>query len=213
MTQPTNAPGAQRPQTVGTTGGLAGDTTGVPAPMVEPFPEPSGRIRTAMDALQLAATYQPEIEDEVQELAAMPRPWDPATCPGPLREEIWHWLDRVAIWINTQHLWNVDSPGIPECWPAHPHLVNDLAVLAAARYYTRYAMHPGPLGDWHRYNLPTFLERLEHRLGDGCQPRMHTPRPRQERDHVHTDPGARAQRWQRYQEDLDGTAPPAPDSN
>ena len=80
--------------------------------MVEPFPEPGGGgIREAMDALELAATYQPEIEDEVQELAAMPRPWDPATCPGPLREEIWQWLDRVAIWINTQHLWNVASPG------------------------------------------------------------------------------------------------------
>ena len=115
------------------------------------------------------------------ELAELPRPWDPAACTGPLREEIWHWLDRVAIWINTQHLWNVASPGIPECWPAHPHLVNDLAVLACARYYTRYAS-PGPLDAWHRYDLPMFLDRLEHRLGEGCPPGRHSPRPREDRD-------------------------------
>ena len=92
--------------------------------------------------------------------------------------------------------------------------MNDLAVLAATRYYTRYAPRPGPLGDWHRYDLPTFLERVEHRLGDGCQPRMHAPRPRQERDQVHADAHARAQRWRRCREDLDSnTARPATDAD
>ena len=74
----------------------------------------------------------PESEVDLRALAQLPRPWDPATCTGRLREELWAWLDQVAIWINEQHLWNVARPGIPECWPAHPHLVHDLAVLACS---------------------------------------------------------------------------------
>lgn len=170
--------------------------------MVASFPEPGSAVRSSMEALQFASMSPPEGEVDLRRLAMLPRPWDPATCTGRLREELWRWLDEVATWINEQHLWNAARPGIPECWPAHPHLVHDLAVVSSARYYTGYAVTPAALDDWHRYTLPLFLERLRDRLGDGCQPGEHLPRPRLERDRLHAAENARRGRLQRYRDDV-----------
>ena len=169
--------------------------------MVRPFPKPGPTIRAAMQQLQ-QAVVEPPAEDEVDLLAQMPRPWDPATCTGQMRSELWAWLDLVAMWVNEQHLWNVTRPGIPECWPAHPHVVHDLAVLACSRYNTRYAVTPAALEDWHRYGLPNFLERLRDRLGDACQPGRHQPRPRHERDESHASSRLRCHRKQRHRDDV-----------
>jgi len=177
--------------------------------MVEPFPEPGREIRAAMEALQFASMNPPETEEALRQLAALPRPWDPATCGGRLREEVWRWLDAVAIWINEQHLWNVSRVGIPECWPAHPHLVHDLAVVAAARYYTGFQVNPVALDGWHRDCLPLFLARIRDRLGDGCQPGEHQPRPRVARDQIHTGHKHRQGRAQRYRDDLERAVEPA----
>ena len=171
--------------------------------MVQPFPEPGKSIKTAMEQLQHATIEPPADEAALRELAQMPRPWAPGSCTGQMRAELWTWLDRVAMWVNEEHLWSVSRPGIPECWPAHPHIVHDLAVLACSRYYTSFAVTPAVLEDWHRYGLPGFLERLRDRLGDGCQPGKHQPRPRQERDETHAAAPVRAGRKQRYQDDVD----------
>jgi hypothetical protein len=151
--------------------------------MVRPFPEPGPTIRTAMEQLQQATVEPPADEDELRELAQMPRPWDPATCTGLMRSELWAWLDLVAMWVN----------------------VHDLAVLACSRYYTSFAVTPAALEDWHRYALPGFLERLRDRLGDGCQPSKHQPRPRRERDESHASTPVRRGRKQRYRDDVDRT--------
>lgn len=171
--------------------------------MVRPFPEPGPTIRTAMEQLQQATVEPPADEEDLRYLAQMPRPWDPGTCSGLMRTELWAWLDLVARWVNEQHLWNVARAGIPECWPAHPHLVHDLAVLACSRYYTSFAVTPAALEDWHRYQLPGFLERLRDRLGDACQPSKHQPRPRQERDESHASKRMRGGRKQRYRDDVE----------
>jgi hypothetical protein len=171
--------------------------------MVRPFPEPGPTIRTAMEQLQMASIEPPADEEALRELAQMPRPWDPGSCTGLMRSELWAWLELVATWLNEQHLWNVARPGIPECWPAHPHLVHDLAVLACNRYYTSFAVTPAVLEDWHRYALPGFLERLRDRLGDGCQPGKHQPRPRRERDESHAATAKRRGRAQRYRDDVE----------
>ena len=183
--------------------------------MVRPFPEPAHALRAAMEQLQFASTNPPESEEDLRRLATLPRPWDPGTCTGRLRSELWRWLDQVASWLNEQHLWNLAAPGIPECWPAHPHLTHDLAVVACARYYTTFAVNPGALEDWHRSCLPMFLDRLNDRVGDGCQPGKHMPRPRNERDHRHTDQRTRRGRHQRYTDDVERTheaasGPPEP---
>ena len=79
--------------------------------MVRPFPEPGPTIRTAMEQLQQATVEPPADEEALRELAQMPRPWDPATCTGSMRTELWAWLDLVAMWVNEQHLWNVTRTG------------------------------------------------------------------------------------------------------
>ena len=43
--------------------------------MVRPFPEPGPTIRTAMEQLQQATVEPPADEEELRELAQMPRPW------------------------------------------------------------------------------------------------------------------------------------------
>lgn len=169
--------------------------------MVHPFPEPGYTIRSTMETLQLATMDMPEDEQALHALAQMPRPWEPGSCTGKLRDDLWVWLEEVAIWVNEQHLWNLNRPGIPECWPAHPHIVNDLAVLACSRYYTSYALTPAALEDWHRYHLPGFLERLRDRLGDACQPARHQAPPRQERDRSLRGAVAN-QRFQRFENDV-----------
>lgn len=174
--------------------------------MVQPFPQPGRRVRASMEALQFASMCPPESEGALRGLTEMPRPWDPASCSGPLRREVWSWLEQVAIWINEQHLWNVSRPGIPECWPAHPHVVHDLAVLASIRFYTGFAVTPAALEDWHRYCLPGFLERLSDRLGDGCQPGQHAPRPRVERDQMFASRRTCFGRAGRFRDDVERAA-------
>jgi hypothetical protein len=190
-----------------TAAGYGSPTAGAMMPlaglMVRAFPEPGPAVRTAMEQLQHATIEPPADEQALHELARMPRPWDPGSCTGPIRAELWAWLDLVAMWVNEQHLWSVTRPGIPECWPAHPHLVHDLAVLACSRHYTSFAVTPAALEDWHRYTLPGFLERLRDRLADGCQPSRHQPRPRNERDQSHAAAPNRRGRRQRYADDVD----------
>lgn len=170
--------------------------------MVEPFPEPGAQVRAAMETLQLATVNPPETEHGLQRIADLPRPWDPASCSGTLRGQVWEWLEQVAAWINTQHLWSVHRPGVPECWPAHPHLVHDLAVVACARYYAAFAATPAQLEEWHRYSLPLFLDRIRERLEDGCQPGKHMAPPRAERNAKHTAEEPTRARAARYADDV-----------
>jgi hypothetical protein len=150
--------------------------------VVDPFPQPPQTVRAAIDQLHLAATSPIASDEAVRQLAALPRPWDPATCLGRLRTDLGTWLNDVAPWINTQHLWALNSPGIPACWPNHPHLIHDLAVVASSRYLASYAVTPAALEEWHRYALPAFLGRLAERLGDGCLSEHQSTPPRSGRD-------------------------------
>lgn len=184
------------------TAGADGDA----AAIVQPFPAPGPLVQQAYNDLALAASLTPDQQQALGDTQQLPRPWDPASCTGRMRTELWAWLDMVATWVNEQHLWNVVRPGIPECWPAHPHLVHDLAVLACSRYGTRFTVTPAALEDWHRHGLPGFLERLRDRLGDGCQPGKHQTRPRRERDAAHASTPVRRGRQQHYRDDLDRAA-------
>lgn len=170
--------------------------------MVRPFPTPGPMVRTAMHQLDKAASQEDIDEEEQARLADLPRPWDPGTCLGQTRIELWAWLGEVARWINEQHLWSVSRPGIPECWPAHPHLIHELASLACARYYAGFGFAPNLHEDWHRYGLPSFLERLRDRIGDGCQPSRHQVRPRTERDEKHASERVRQGHDQRFRDDV-----------
>ena len=98
---------------------------------------------------------------------AVDRPWEPDRCGRALAAELWDWLDDVAAWVNHEYGWGVERL-IPPCWPQHPHIAHELAVLADQRYTAGQAFHGGALEEWHRYSLPLFLERMTARLGNRC---------------------------------------------
>ena len=134
-----------------------------PRPLVRAFPAVGLRMELAYR--QLAAAADASGSPAAQRLS---RPWDVASCADPaLRLEVWQWLDEVVDWINSEHVWATDAM-IPACWPLHPHLVHDIAVLADQRRTAGFALTSDPLEEWHRYALPAFTERMRQRLKDSC---------------------------------------------
>jgi len=93
------------------------------------------------------------------------RPWEPASCRTPqLRQQRWCWLEAVVDWLVTEYTWEVGDM-IPACWPQHPHLVHEIAVLADQRRRAGHALTSDALEEWHRHNLPAFTERMKSRCG------------------------------------------------
>jgi len=152
----------------------------VTRPVTHDFPEPPRLVSAAFAELQLARSDDPKdkaAKAALQPLSALSRPWDPPSCPPALRQELWPWLDQVAGWINHEYSWQADRV-IPACWPAHPHIVHELAVVASLRASAGHALTADPMEDWHRYVLPGFLDRLTARLGGTpCPPGEHKKWP------------------------------------
>jgi hypothetical protein len=63
--------------------------------------------------------------------------------------EVWSWLEAVVTWLNHEYVWDV-ADVIPPCWPQHPHLVDEIAVLADQRRRAGQAHTSDPLEDWQR---------------------------------------------------------------
>lgn len=175
------------------------------------FPQPGRLIRHAFGQLRVAQ-FGTE-EEKAEQLgdinpADLPRPWDPPTCPVALRKHVWAWLDRVAAWINHEYVWQADRV-IPSCWPAHPHIARDLAVVASLRYNAGFAFQPDTLEDWHRYALPAFLDRMATRLGpNACPPGKHTDWPSSGRFRDFESAGAVERRGRAFDADQNYSAPP-----
>jgi hypothetical protein len=138
-------------------------------PLALPFPMPDGPELTAVYLdLYLAAEGDDETKEKIGDPALLPRPWDPPTCRRrQLRQELWKWLDDFVTWFNTEYVW--DPAGmIPPCWPHHPHLVHEVAVLADQRRRAGIDTTSNALEEWHRYAVPAFLDRLKQRTGHHC---------------------------------------------
>jgi len=160
-------------------------------PMARPFPQPGPLVGLAYRELQLAANGKLDQILPRGDLHELPRPWEPESCPAKLRGEIWAWLDQVVDWLNTEYCWDPDGL-IPTCWPHHPHLVHELAVLADQRRIAGQAFTSDLIEEWHRYTLPSFHDRLRTRLRSHCDDN-HQPWPAKGR---HT----------RYRDDVDDRA-------
>ena len=174
--------------------------------LAQPFPQPGRLVEHAYWELQIAATGTPEHVRALGDLRRLPRPWDPPTCTHPdLRLELWIWLDAVVTWINHEYVW--DAAGyIPTCWPEHPHLVHDLAVLADQRRRAGHANTSDALEDWHRYALPTFLGRMTERLKAHCE-NGHQTWPATGRHARHTSDPAHRARIRTYKTDANLQGP------
>ncbi len=137
------------------------------------FPPAPPPVRAAITMLQKAA--QPVDADDaaataqrLERLSELPRPWIPASCEPVLRQRPYEWLAEVADWLNDQYSWQPKTM-IPPCWPRHPHIAHELAVLAIQRYGAEYDFSPTALDNWHRHNRPLFTERMLAQLGEGCR--------------------------------------------
>ncbi len=140
------------------------------------FPAPGPLVRHAYSELDLARSGTDDQRRALGKLSVLPRPWDPPSCPPALCTQIWAWLDQVADWINHEYIWQPDR-FIPSCWPAHPHIAHELAVIADLRRTAGYAFSGDALEEWHRYALPAFLDRVSSRMGTCCGPAKHDDWP------------------------------------
>lgn len=139
-----------------------------PTLMVFPFPVPGDQVRLAYSELHKAINGIEEYKKALGNHALLPRPWEPASCLQPeLRNDLWEWLDDVVIWLNREYTWDLAGL-IPSCWPLHPHLVHEIAVLADQRRRAGLAMTSDALEEWHRYALPMFTDRMRNRLRTHC---------------------------------------------
>ena len=171
-----------------------------------PFPTPGPLLGTAYRDLYLAAEGDDNQKALIGDHSLLPKPWDPPTCHNPqLRAELWTWLDQVVVWVNHEYLWDPDGT-IPPCWPQHPHLVHELAVLADQRRRAGIALDSSALEEWHRYTLPGFLERLRGRLKAHCET-DHQPWPARSRHARHTNDQNTQRRQQTFDDDVRHISP------
>lgn len=168
--------------------------------MVQEFPQPGRLLQHAYRELDLALNGTDEQRAALGDLRVLPRPWDPDSLKGAaLRRELWDWLEAFTVWLNTEHTWDVAGV-VPQCWPQHPHLVRELAVLADQRRRATLALGSDALEDWHRYGLPSFTERMRQRLKGHCDD-GHQPWPAKGRHSRHVTSTAEAQRCSIFEHD------------
>ena len=154
--------------------------------IAEPFPQPPNVVRRAMDLLQPRSRGGRESETG-QHAADLPRPWDPAGCPPPLRKAVWTWCEQVAVWLNHEYCWRPEGM-IPACWTAHPHIAQELAALAIGRWAAGQASNPAAIEEWHRYSYPMFCQRMTDRLGEStCRNGRHIAWPGESRHAAYLD--------------------------
>lgn len=138
--------------------------------LVQPFPSPGPVLRRLFRHYW---TAENGTEQEKAKLSSRPtgRPWDPATLGTTTeRMELWRWLEEVVRWFNHEYAWDT-SQVIPDCWPEHPHLVHEIAVMADARRRAGEAYNSGPLEEWHRICVPWFLGRMHDSIRGHCEER------------------------------------------
>ena len=180
--------------------------------LVQPFPMPVGdELRKAYNELALAANADEETKKRLGKLRLLARPWDPPTCTRPeLRRELWAWLDQVVTWFNHEYVWDHNAGMIPPCWPHHPHLVHEIAVLADQRRRAGLDVTSSGLEEWHRYGAVAFLDRLKARTKNGCD-EHHSTWPAEGRYGRHTSRTAVAERVNLFDGDVAGLNRPEPD--
>jgi hypothetical protein len=150
--------------------------------LVLPFPPPDGaELKKAYRNLYLSANGTEADKKRIGNPANLPRPWDPPSCTNPaLRRELWTWLEDFVIWFNHEYVWDHNAGMIPACWPQHPHLVHEIAVLADQRRRAGLDPTSSALEEWHRFGIPGFLERLKTRTKNSCD-EHHAPWPAEAR--------------------------------
>lgn len=169
----------------------------VAAAMVQPFPKPPPLVRLAYKEINAAAGST----------EGMARPWIPSTCTRPpLRAQLWKWLEEVVVWLNHEHCFDT-ADMLPRCWPRHPHLVHELAVLADRRLSAEISTSSDHLEEWHRFTLPAFRERARRQLAQHCDNGHPSPSPMLPRLSRHLDDNEVRVRAAAYAADVASVTP------
>jgi hypothetical protein len=133
------------------------------------------------------------------------KPWDVATCEDlDLRRDVWDWYDRVVTWFNHEYVWDPAAGMIPPCWPLHPHLIHEVGVLASQRRSIEMAPNANALEEWHRYVVPSLLERTQKRVKQHCDDH-HQPWPARARFTHHQASGQVQIRMNAFKSDLEAS--------
>lgn len=171
--------------------------------LVISFPKPSGMLRPAFKELDTLAYGTDAEKSALGDPQALPRPWDPSSVVNPrLRQHLWEWLDRVVVWINHEYGWRPEDL-IPECWPQHPALVREIAVLADLRRRAGAAATSDGMEEWHRYALPAFLDRMSRRANSSSCGEKHQDWPARGQYTRHISDGSRTARAQHFTTDVE----------
>lgn len=175
-------------------------------PLLAPFPAPPAAVADAHARLTRPVPGDDAVTEQLD------RPWNPAACSPTFRGVLWPWLDSVAIWVNHEYSWLTSRDIVPSCWPLHPHIGHELAVLACLRLGAEQSRTPHDLEEWHRYALPSFCARMADRLGDTCAMGRHRDWPARSRHVEHLSPAAATQRMTAFEQDT-RTDPSGPDAD
>ena len=180
-----------------------------PRELIAAFPRAGRRVEHAYTELDLAAgSGTRQQQSALGDPRLLARPWDPASCVDPhLRAEIWLWLEQVVTWLNHEYVWDPDAM-VPSCWPSHPHLMHEIAVLADLRRRAGIALTADALEEWHRYALPAFTDRIRQRLRQHCRDGGHQPWPAQGRHTRHQSETSCRDRAAAYGADVETLAEP-----
>ncbi len=136
--------------------------------LTERFPKAPDVVTLQLERLDRKARGTGE-DQAGFDLSQVPCPWLPSDCGNELLVELLVWCDAVAAWINRECVWRPQQM-IPACWPQHPHLVRELALLAILRYQAEQAKDVIKVYLWHHDVLTGFLNRVNDRLGTStCQ--------------------------------------------
>ena len=171
--------------------------------LIAPFPQPPDRLQTAFNEMKTANVGTPAQKLSVNGGEGIPRPWIPWTCTRlGLREDLFAWLDEVVKWLNQQYTWDT-AMMIPPCWPMHPHIINELVVVADLRRLAEEAKVSEQVHKWHNDVLPGFFDRMKQRLGHSCDDGEHTPWPGNPRFRTYIGEASHDLREARIRKDLD----------
>lgn len=166
-----------------------------------PFPIPGPQLRRLYRHHWTAENGTDQEREKLNKRNVAARPWDPATLgTSALRLEMWRWLEEVVKWFNHEYAWDT-SQAIPACWPEHPHLIHEIAVMADDRYRAGQAHDGAPLENWHRVCVPWFRSRMKESIQAHCEER-HQTWPSRARYARYVSQDGFNQRWLRVNEDV-----------
>lgn len=151
--------------------GLAGEVEQLRR-RLEPVEQLPARVQQLADVVDGVADKVTSLADRSQATAVPSWLMAPADA-----EEARETLDELTVWLQQVFLRYTDAAAaLPECWPWHPDVVEELLWLMHAwlKAYQGEAASISLAGDWHDRSRPGVVKRIKSSAGT-CSLENHTP--------------------------------------